>query len=126
MPALFFPEISTFREWVHYRYGTFSEVGFDSDSLYPSQYQFGPLEKQSQGCGNLTWSNAGEDFEQMVDASIDLKVSQFLILYRFSKMIPKLSPDWLVWTEINAPLIEDCWTHTSLDLMTMKPETEHK
>ena len=69
--------MTTFREWVHYRYGTYSEVGFESDPLYPSYYQSGPLEKASVGCRNLTldsetaaatWDSDSDG--QMVDASI--------------------------------------------------------
>ena len=61
-------EMTTFREWVHYRYGTYSEVGFESDPLYPSYYQSGPLEKASVGCRNLTQDSNSD--EQMVDTSI--------------------------------------------------------
>ena len=61
--------MTTFREWVHYRYGTYSEMGFESDPLYPSYYQSGPLEKASVGCRNLTL-DSNLDTEQMVDASI--------------------------------------------------------
>ena len=79
----FFAETTTFREWVHYRYGTYSEVGFESDPLYPGYYQSGPLEKASVGCQNLTLEGATvaaqaaafsrdqeSQTQQMVDASI--------------------------------------------------------
>ena len=62
-----FSELDTFAEWVHYRYGTFSESGSSLDPLYPAYYGFGgPLEETrvSAGC-NLTL-----DDEQMADASI--------------------------------------------------------
>ena len=77
-----FAETTTFREWVHYRYGTYSEVGFESDPLYPGYYQSGPLEKASVGCHNLTLEGATvpqaaafsrdqeSQTQQMVDASI--------------------------------------------------------
>ena len=77
-----FAETTTFREWVHYRYGTYSEVGFESDPLYPGYYQSGPLEKTSVGCQNLTLEGATvapsaafsrdqeSQTQQMVDASI--------------------------------------------------------
>ena len=79
---LFFAETTTFRQWVHYRYGTYSEVGFESDPLYPGYYQSGPLEKASVGCHNLTLEGATvaqaaafsrdqeSQTQQMVDASI--------------------------------------------------------
>ena len=57
-------ETTTFREWVHYRYGTYSEVGFDSDPLYPEFYQSGPQEKQSVGCQNLTLVPETENSQQ--------------------------------------------------------------
>ena len=60
----FLTEMNTFRQWVQYRYGTFSEMGYDWDPLYPSLYHAGPLEKVSTGCSNLTLD------EQMSDASI--------------------------------------------------------
>ena len=78
----FVAETTTFREWVHYRYGTYSEVGFESDPLYPGYYQSGPLEKASVGCHNLTLEGATvaqaaafsrdqeSQTQQMVDASI--------------------------------------------------------
>ena len=66
---ILFSEMTTFREWVHYRYGTYSEMGFESDPLYPSYYQSGPLEKASVGCRNLTL-DSNLDTEQMVDTSI--------------------------------------------------------
>ena len=59
-------ELETFAEWVHYRYGTFAEVGSDLDPRYPAYHSNGLLEEPtiSHGC-NLTL-----DDEQMVDASI--------------------------------------------------------
>ena len=62
-----FSELSTFREWIRYRYGTFAESGFENDPLYPLMYQYGAEEKSSQSCGNLTQN----DSDQMVDASIE-------------------------------------------------------
>ena len=61
-----FTELETFAEWVHYRYGTFSEVGSDLDPRYPAYHSNGLSEEPtiSHGC-NLTL-----DDEQMVDASI--------------------------------------------------------
>ena len=82
MLFFFVAEATTFREWVHYRYGTYSEVGFESDPLYPGYYQSGPLEKASVGCHNLTLEGATvaqaaafsrdqeSQTQQMVDASI--------------------------------------------------------
>ena len=78
----FVAETTTFLEWVHYRYGTYSEVGFESDPLYPGYYQSGPQEKASVGCHNLTLEGATvaqaaafsrdqeSQTQQMVDASI--------------------------------------------------------
>ena len=63
--------MSTFQEWIRYRYGTFAEMGFENDPLYPMVYQYGAEEKSSQSCGNLTQN------DQMADASIEHKVSQF-------------------------------------------------
>ena len=60
-------ELSTFQEWIRYRYGTFAESGFENDPLYPLMYQYGAEEKSSQSCGNLTQN----DSDQMVDASIE-------------------------------------------------------
>ncbi len=70
-----FTGMSTLREWIQYRYGTFSETGFDSDPLYPRYYQFGPTEKASEGCpslssANLTPQSTNDSDEQMADASI--------------------------------------------------------
>ena len=64
-----FSELSTFREWIRYRYGTFAESGFENDPLYPLMYQYGAEEKSSQSCGNLTQNDFSGD--QMVDASIE-------------------------------------------------------
>ena len=62
-------ELSTFQEWIRYRYGTFAESGFENDPLYPLMYQYGAEEKSSQSCGNLTQNDFSGD--QMVDASIE-------------------------------------------------------
>ena len=70
----FILEVSTFQEWIRYRYGTFAEMGFENDPLYPMVYQYGAEEKSSQSCikgSNLT-QNAEE---QMADASIEHEVS---------------------------------------------------
>ena len=70
----FISEVSTFQEWIRYRYGTFAEMGFENDPLYPMVYQYGAEEKSSQSCirgSNLT-QNAEE---QMADASIEHEVS---------------------------------------------------
>ena len=33
--------VRTFQEWIRYRYGVFSEVGFPNDPMYPAYYSLG-------------------------------------------------------------------------------------
>ena len=50
---ILFSEIETFKEWLRYHYGVFSESGFEGDRIYPRQYGFAGETKDSYGCEHV-------------------------------------------------------------------------
>ena len=49
---------------MRYRYGTFAETGFVSDTLYPDHYDFGPESKLSTGCASIIEANEFDNEHQ--------------------------------------------------------------
>ena len=47
----------TFQEWMRYRYGVFSEVGFPNDPMYPAYYHVGPEIRKNEGCNTTLLAN---------------------------------------------------------------------
>ena len=73
--------VRTFQEWIRYRYGVFSEVGFPNDPMYPAYYSLGPETLKNEGC-NTTLSASEEKYYQKFSRSNSSRSGNGIVISR--------------------------------------------